>query len=1393
MTYRGARAPRTGRIQQLLAILVGFTLAAVAPAAGGQADPCVGASDARFNQILVIDCTSSMTSPLPAMLKQGSVNSRWDWAVAESRRVVRDLSGSPCRLLIMPFGHMYQNAQTGGLPDVGIFLDDGRWVGPQTFDLSESGQVDRAMAYIDLLQPREDATHYAFARFRGLQEAIKLSAGGSEPTRLTVLTDETTSGSRDWSSGYRRDFVFLLNQFDPDNDLDDGEGLTFKGKPGKANHFELKCIGVPVEPGRESVEQASAVIRPTRITDLPTLSRDGVPFAICVKRAPFSAGFQPFHRIALQSLDPRVSIEPPVQDVPPGDGGKIEFRARLAQGQSPAAEGLRDVPVQVTLEPRDGVAWAPKQIFLTFAPDEFRTGPIEPRGSVAVGTLMKFRLTQLPAGLQSIEWSVQSPTGKATTQKVRQPDMLEVRFDEPGAWRIAATALGSRGGSSMQWKPEPIEINCVDISCRLEGPTKGRQGEALTFRATSKAPIDRAGWRATRRGQGRDALQAEIAPKISSPSEATFEFSEPGEWDVRLEAINRQFSVPVRASAGIRVDESPSVTMIRPSGASRADAGFELDIQVLARGLAGFPDASVVVEWVGAGGGAPVKLALPNDGRVRPDGGTGRFLLTTSVRMPPLPPNVKSVPGTLRARLDLGPAAANVPVAPSERPIELLPAEFTASRVDPPAANPGISSSRQTARFQQSFTARFTGQQAVEVSRFRFEVLDPQGRPLQEAREGVPAQDPVFRSKGHPPCAEPSFAMDLPEAGTPRRAVVQITALDASAKPICAVKWDCSLSVAPEPRRVQVPAGQMQAAPGQPVEPKLDPPARTGETVSYDCPEEPATWNAERNAFVFRRLGTHQIVGVVSRDGKPDPNTPVTPAYVTVEFSCGSPFPGTAAAITPGQTAQVPLQQTGWIGADLGQCEFEAVLKQSGKVLQPRRSGQSNALMIATTEEDRGDIEVRAYLNFPPSLDGTPAGRREIGSTLVQCRAPAPGLLKITTPETFWLAEGPSTIPATAECSNLKPAQLLGFWRTKGSGEPLPSQEALMDAMRGEGSARAADAARMIQSRMGAAGFHPILNGGIPAAEARPASTPQSDVAAIAPTRKTQDLEVVFIGVGEGATVDDRPKIVMSVAPMTLRMPIDWGRLLALLAGSGAITWLLWRVLRGNDPLRWTFAADVEFGDPDDTEMEREQRVPGGRASENYPWPFEASLGRGRVLRTHTDPSAMMDPIPGAELANPALFEADMVCRSWWRGPFFSPTRKKIDLPLSSLVQAILALEGPARPQVRTMLPDLLTALAGTYLRLETVPSYRFSQFDPRFSTWGGERLLDPEPGAGGQNPGSPVKVYELIVQDYPRVKMHLRVRLSEGLGRNLTTGLLNIMPPLILVGSWALIFITLL
>jgi hypothetical protein len=159
-------------------------------------------------------------------------------------------------------------------------------------------------------------------------------------------------------------------------------------------------------------------------------------------------------------------------------------------------------------------------------------------------------------------------------------------------------------------------------------------------------------------------------------------------------------------------------------------------------------------------------------------------------------------------------------------------------------------------------------------------------------------------------------------------------------------------------------------------------------------------------------------------------------------------------------------------------------------------------------------------------------------------------------------------------------------------------------------------------------------------------------------------------------------------------------------------------------------------------------------------------------------------------MADPSLFESDMVCRPWWKASLFTLT-KRVDMDIERILMGIYYLDAGSRPRVRQALKAIAAAQSGAVLRLDSVPWPRrgLTWFKPRLSTFGNAAVSDADGDDGMQNPDTPVRTWSIRLAEAGETftRMHVMVRLSEGVHRNLTVGILNLVPVLALVGSVAI------
>ncbi len=1368
-------------------------------------DPCSASRGERFNEVLVLDCTTSMKNELPAALRSARDKTRWDWARSECLRIIDLHQSSDCMLYIMPFGTVKNCNETGGRDDVGIEAR-GAWRGPRGFDLSKPGEAERARAFVNSLDAVEGGTAYFFARLRGLEEAIRLSEGNRIPTRLTVLTDvdpnlpdSTTDAKR--ADNPRRRFLNRLPAFAPAEAVREDEGPSWAGSVGGSNHIALRTIGVDDKSRLSPVERPAAVITPERLSSLPVLTTQGVPFDICVRRAPFSAPFNVGllrSRIQLQAADPRIRIVPPEMDLGP-DGGKLTFKAVLLEGEGSGGRLLdgATTDVKVRMSPEGQIDCSPSVIRLSFAKDDFQIGRIEPSGKYQRrGAEPVFRLSSVPRDANKVIWRATPPSGKARTEQSGRE--VKVLLDEAGPWRIRAEVVGMRGGQPVTSATE-IGFDCIQASLEIaKAPDSCWKGEEVAFLSSPSSDFEQPEWLAIHPVSGSELRPVRSETTADGRFRAVFRLSEKGSWQVRLEALHRTLRMPIRtADRSCVASDFPSITITRPDSPALADAGLPCEMRIIARGLTG-PAAQPRIRWTWAPvDGDPVELKSPNTAAPQPDP-SGVLELPLIVQMADLPSNAQSVSGTIRAILDFEVRQDEVlrgrPTPSHEIEAKLLAPRFEALRVEPEPLNPSILAELgpdlETGTYQRKFKAEFRGQKAMEIRDCQWVVMPKSGgSPIQTATvAGLSAQ-------GYPPSVTATFQLDLP-LQAPSEIQAEIVARDKSGNIIGTVKWDCRLSIPPTPRSVQLAGvGEDGRVPlGQRIRASITPPLKANESVAFSCPEDPSAARGADGEFVLSKEGPHTIEASIARGGMVDPTSPISPRHVMGYYSMASPF-GTAASSvvgTPGQPIKVPLEFGLWRGVDSSRCMFDAVLKQSGKPLPCTSPSGSNELLIETSPDDRGDIEVRATCRLPESVSGPPTTTTfQAGALTVRCRGVELGIPVPGVPSSFTLGRGPSAIAVE---SSVPGGKAITFWRAQGTQlPPQPTPGELKDCIASARDTRSAEAA--IDKLMEGRGFHRVgADNSIPAAAWNETGSSETGgpVVALPPRGKSMTVDVLCIGLSEGVTVLEGPQVTSRGSLVTIHAPINWPLLAALLAGSGLLWLILSLVLRGNDPLLWEFAADVEFiDDTDPAEMHRAQ-FPGGQCHAQYPWPFRIGLGRADVKPRIHDPMAPLatptgdgqGPSPD-DFADPSLFEADMVCRPWWKACLFKP-RKCLDFDIERMLMGIYYLDAAIRPRVRQSLRQMSASQSGATLQVSCVPwpGRAWAWFQPRLGLIGNAAVADVQEGGGMENPHTPVRTYSIRLAGEIPARLHVMIRMEEGSRRSLTIGILNVLPRLVLLGS---------
>jgi hypothetical protein len=265
-------------------------------------------------------------------------------------------------------------------------------------------------------------------------------------------------------------------------------------------------------------------------------------------------------------------------------------------------------------------------------------------------------------------------------------------------------------------------------------------------------------------------------------------------------------------------------------------------------------------------------------------------------------------------------------------------------------------------------------------------------------------------------------------------------------------------------------------------------------------------------------------------------------------------------------------------------------------------------------------------------------------------------------------------------------------------------------------------------------------------------------------------IEVVALFDGPPRQVGDARQVALESAVITPKLAMSYfsaGILVLVLLAAWVI---IYKLLPKNDPIWWTFSADIEGKYPTTT-----------KNPTSPDWPFDFSLHTGKIKSNHDsanntneNDSIPMDPFD--------------ICDSGWG--IAAIITKKLDLELAAIISGIIRAD-PERfgsaAETKKIEEKLLDSqnVRTSKLRLRT-KNKNLTTNSPHWE-WAirleSAAVDEPAPESGSQE--------NVRVIDTDDFKLRLRVHTPQGLTQILTTGLLNISPLLsgiafgIYLGYW--------
>ena len=269
-------------------------------------------------------------------------------------------------------------------------------------------------------------------------------------------------------------------------------------------------------------------------------------------------------------------------------------------------------------------------------------------------------------------------------------------------------------------------------------------------------------------------------------------------------------------------------------------------------------------------------------------------------------------------------------------------------------------------------------------------------------------------------------------------------------------------------------------------------------------------------------------------------------------------------------------------------------------------------------------------------------------------------------------------------------------------------------------------------------------------------------------------IEVVALFDGPPRQVGDARQVALESAVITPKLAMSYFRAGILVLVLLAAWVIIYKLFPKNDPIWWTFSADIEYKNP-----------PTSKNQTSPEWPFDFSLRTGKIKSNHAFANITNEnePVP---------MDPFDICDSGWG--ISAIITKKLDLELAAIVSGIIRAD-PERfggaAITKTIEEKLLDSknVRTAKLRLRTKNKNWPKNLTTNSPHW--EWAIRLESAAVDEpalESGSQENVRIIDTEDF---KLRLRVHTPQGLTQILTTGLLNISPLLsgvafgIYLGYW--------
>ena len=537
---------------------------------------------------------------------------------------------------------------------------------------------------------------------------------------------------------------------------------------------------------------------------------------------------------------------------------------------------------------------------------------------------------------------------------------------------------------------------------------------------------------------------------------------------------------------------------------------------------------------------------------------------------------------------------------------------------------------------------------------------------------------------------------------------------------------------------------------GDPVVASIDPALPPNTSIQFICKEE-ASARIGNDKFQFAQGGHHTISAqITSADQQTSFNVAVaevevlTPA-LSVEFEASqNPKMFRAGLENPSFTFKVT-----------GATKSEIIITCNGKEVdrKPLADGQGSYAWRPSAQDVGKIVTTVVAFGHPKSPGDAPQVlQKSQESTSSVAILGTPRIVVNRKPRPRGLETFPVGGSGTA-CENEEVSKRSIWKREKNNASKVYTDEELLAEARRTSLASTTAAPSLAQF-----GYELIPNAEL--------SIHQDDVL----NKSDLQIEVVALFDGPPRQVGDARQVALESAVITPKLAMSYFRAGILVLVLLAAWVIIYKLFPKNDPIWWTFSADIEGKYPTTT-----------KNPTSPDWPFDFSLRTGKIRSNHVlaNNTNENEPIP---------MDPFDICESGWG--ISAIITKKLDLELAAIISGIIRAD-PERfgtaAATKTIEEKLLDSqnVRTAKLRLRT-KKQNLTTNSPHWE-WAirleSAAIDEPAPESGSQE--------NVKIIDTDDFKLRLRVHTPQGLTQILTTRLLNISPLLsgiafgIYLGYW--------